>query len=136
MKTSRFRVWDKLNKRMSGIGHVLNAEGNLLTDTDPHGIDMGGKQTYRFDSNYEFAGSFIGITDKNGMDICQGDICHISHPYKNRKWTGEVIINNCFATGKGFNFSHFDTPHMLFSEGTEFIEVIGNIYENPELLKS
>ena len=35
---------------------------------------------------------------------------------------------------EGFNMPHFDDPTSIFSEGTKDIQVIGNIYENPELL--
>jgi uncharacterized phage protein (TIGR01671 family) len=78
---------------------------------------------------------YTGLKDKNRVEIYEGDIITINHPYKERSWTGEVVYDGYKFNGGGFFFSHFDDPSSLFSEGTKYIEVIGNIYENPELLQ-
>jgi uncharacterized phage protein (TIGR01671 family) len=79
---------------------------------------------------------YTGLKDKDGKDIYEGDIVRIKHPFKERKWTGAIVYDGHGFTGDGFFFTHFDEPYDLFSEGTEYIEVIGNIYENPELLNA
>ncbi len=79
---------------------------------------------------------FTGLKDKNGKPIYEGDVVQIKHPHKSREWTGEVIYEDYRFTGKDFYFPHFDYPSELFSEGTEYIKVIGNCHENPNLLVS
>jgi uncharacterized phage protein (TIGR01671 family) len=79
---------------------------------------------------------FTGLKDKSGKEIYEGDIVRIEHPFKGRSWTGEIVWREYEFTGEGFYFTHFDTPLSLFSEGTEYIRVIGNIYENPGLLET
>lgn len=81
-------------------------------------------------------GQFTGLYDKNGKEIYEGDIIKTLHPFKNRKHIGEVIFEEYEFNIKGFSFSHYDYPSEAFSEGTKYMEVIGNIHENPELLES
>jgi hypothetical protein len=61
---------------------------------------------------------FIGISDRNGKDIFEGDVLKIDYQ------DGPLI-------GFGRHPAHF-SPFASTDEPL----VIGNIYENPELLKS
>jgi uncharacterized phage protein (TIGR01671 family) len=60
---------------------------------------------------------FTGLKDKNGVDIYEGDILNVQYNYY-----GNQIVK--FDNGK-YNISKF----LL-----EKCQVIGNIYENPELI--
>ena len=84
----------------------------------------------------ETLGQFTGLYDKNGMRIFEGDIIaqHIDgweHPPIIRTvfWSDEAcsykVSSPLFTWGKAIDaISKYDT-----------IEVIGNIYDNPELLE-
>ena len=72
-------------------------------------------------------GQYSGLTDKNGKKIFEGDICKHRSNY-----SGEYVISvvtytdGCFLAmsdnNSGFNLS-------------DKLEIIGNIHDNPELLK-
>ncbi len=79
--------------------------------------------------NTETIGQYTGLHDKNGKEIYEGDIVEITRPCILER--GKVkFINGCFA------IKSKDTLLMLYQcEINNFkLKVIGNIYDNPELL--
>lgn len=74
-------------------------------------------------------GQFTGLTDKNGKKIFEGDIvrCIRTHCDGNAV-VGHIVFGDCcFCVKKGI-----DRPAMdLCGE----FEIIGNIYDNPELME-
>ena len=89
----------------------------------------GKMQTHEVDR--ETVGQYTGLTDKNGKRIFEGDIVK-------RFWLGAEIIycikyeeENASFIGKALNTSGFTT----FDHDGEMFEIIGNIHDNPELLK-
>ena len=72
---------------------------------------------------------FTGLTDKNGKDIYEGDIVEQE---KNCLFDdGKYILTVCFNGKDQFVSGNCSLYQAVQSFGAE---VIGNIYENPELL--
>lgn len=83
---------------------------------------------------------FSGVRDENGKEIYDGDILNWSNP-KNGKPVlinikhGQIFFNNSpavWAMGCVFgtdSYNEYGLPEVL-----DGLEVIGNIYQNPELL--
>jgi hypothetical protein len=67
---------------------------------------------------------FTGLKDKNGVDIYEGDIIN-SNYFKN----GKVVFWRY-----GWHFNTGKDCHHSFNTSSHSFEVIGNIYETPELL--
>lgn len=93
-------------------------------------------------------GQYTGLTDKNGNKIFEGDIIRLTPP----KESGEIYIatprnpqedrilkviffDGMFAVdmSKWFKYGHGKVALQTYE--TNRIEIIGNIYDNPELLE-
>ena len=77
-----------------------------------------------------------GLKDKNCKEIYEGDIIEIKNVWTNGvgKWShfvGKIVFFECEFQAKDINDNYLSL-HRYKSR----IKVIGNIYENPELLKS
>ena len=80
---------------------------------------------------------YTGLKDKNGRDIYEGDMVVGGNRFINSV-KGEVVYSGmCFVfvglTAAGTQWIH--TVANDIDRDLDDIEVIGNIYENPELLK-
>lgn len=81
----------------------------------------------------ETVGQYTGLTDKNGTKIFEGDIVKIH--YDSAIWgnSREVV----FEEGQWFFKDNAKTQKSYIGAwGNSVVEVIGNIHDNPELLKS
>lgn len=79
-------------------------------------------------------GQYTGLKDKNGMRIFEGDICR-------NKRTNEIVSVCWHGTMAGYVWSKRRDDGSYLSDFGELFraydkyEIIGNIHDNPELLK-
>lgn len=80
---------------------------------------------------FEYRGSFTGLKDKDGKEIYEGDILKAAGGK-----TLEVVYSTSWSAFIVYNRYNGCVFERLGNHATEFIfTIIGNIYENPELLK-
>ena len=142
----KFRVWHKIWKKMFDLDctHYIDAKEY----GDPIAWD---------DQDFEFM-QFTGLRDKNGKEIYEGDII-LTQEYKSRPYSGRASKKRFYGgveyrIGEG-NFGVEGKRHLMYEAewcvkvpgghdkhscgnwGDFFdCEVVGNIYENPELLEA
>ena len=119
MREIKFRAWDKLNKEMFNVEIIDFQEKKLYEDT----------VSYRNFKNIELM-QYTGLKDKNGKEIYEGDILSNRNDEKLYK---VIFENGSFrAEFKGdFEEYSFDLIDVV----AQSCEVVGNIYENPELME-
>lgn len=81
---------------------------------------------------------YTGLKDKNGREIYEGDIVETFHKIFDRE--GPCLnrvedIDYCWKVVAITNKNAADAPLSVYAREIESIVVIGNIYENPELLE-
>lgn len=139
MREIKFRVWDKKTKKMRQLVNIVFNAGfgvepnnntiKLIWVKGKDIIEDKDIQIQRED-NFELM-QYTGLHDKNGKEIYEGDIV------KYRDSIGQhiekvIFDKGCFYAGMHCGSSTRVAPKLI---NTRITEVIGNIYDNPELLE-
>jgi uncharacterized phage protein (TIGR01671 family) len=118
----KFRIW------YAGLMYQ-NKEIDFI-DFNNNRAEFG--NTYsKFDDESFVLMRYTGLNDKNGNEIYEGDVIKIGSDEHYFVINWHVEMASFVINRKGWAFSHF------FGEtcSNEDVEVVGNIYENKELLK-
>lgn len=141
MSNAEFRAWDEQAKVMhhdfqyikSGDDGndwiIFTSDKQKLTD-EPHPL-----QNPHFSQQMKIS-QFIGITDRNGKKIFEGDVVSV---FSDGEYQFDQLVKyNNAATGAlvdAMPNREYNVTTMGFAIESEYYqyEVIGNIYENPDI---
>ena len=84
----------------------------------------------------ETVGQYTGLTDKNGKKIFEGDILEITSSYYGRKEKHlyQIKWHDSTASWCAFGLEFIQRVPLCNNE-QPYYKIIGNIHDNPELLK-
>lgn len=154
MRTTKFRGFvAELGKFVYGDlllnnGHpiiVIQVERSYIGTTYAGAGSHWHIETPAYKVKPETVGEFTGLHDKNGNEIYEGDILDAYHSSFEKTQRGFVFFDNgtfmlCSVNKEGvkravryWNDGSHDWYSMENYDSFE-LEIIGNIYENPELL--
>lgn len=134
MRTIKFRFWNKIARRFQPAGkYAIDGEGKLVS----YDYEAGA-----YDDPEDFSNTIIvpqqytGLKDKNDKEIYEGDIVHYvfdgaSHPKEAQDKYLTCVYDPDFGL---FCFDDADSSYY-WAEIQGYVEMIGNIFENSELLK-
>lgn len=128
MREIKFRVWDGLK-----MHHV---SGLYLMEDGSFHVSVGLHDEYIVSELMQYT----GLKDSTGREIFEGDIvkCIAESEYQEDSRISDVIRGDCGQ----WQVRELQEEDVIFNHGLPLnwggwlsIEVIGNIYENPELLE-
>ena len=138
MKEIRFRVWDKRIEKMGEVTELgfskvrhhlvkyryINERGKVV-DEQSH-FDKG------FTNGLDIM-QYTGLKDKNGNEIYEGDIIRTTYPDCTAVvvWEEDTVRYIGYTIESERKIIYVD---MVDRNDKPAVEIIGNIYENPELL--
>lgn len=79
---------------------------------------------------------FTGLKDKNGVEIYEGDIVQVYNQYNGIAAHGYAKVVFSYEYVGGWVITTDGTNYLTIGTRPNYIEVVGNEYENPELLNA
>lgn len=124
----RFRAWDKKEQKILPVGelHFIMSGDWSLNSVGIKGLSKISLRS-RYLEQIELM-QCTGLKDKNGKEIYEGDVCELRR-------NAERIRVQVLWKDACWWFWNEDELTIEFAAFVNRAEVIGNIYENPELIK-
>lgn len=135
MRPIKFRAWDRADKFMAPVDGTFHYNGRFMAAYNSDGD--GGQCEGAVGTDCDLM-QFTGLLDKNGKEIYEGDVVrgrHWKEPHAMRTSVEGVGVVEWMTEPPEFWIR--GGPPRGYRTYLDFsdCEVIGNIYENPELLK-
>ena len=137
MREIKFRAWNKEKKKIYRFDDLQYCnEYNLLAfglNKDDYEKDGGQYCNLSCDIDDLIIMQFTGLKDKQGKEIYEGDIGKLTIQFGDYPPFNEYGVMT-FNEEAFYSFK-FEAETDYGNGDVKSVEVIGNIYENPELLK-
>lgn len=133
-KEIKFRLWSKIGKKFietnnPNLEFVINNNGYLYSIENFYG------EIYVLPQMDIEVLQFTGLQDKNGIEIYEGDILKYKFPYDKRKVHTSAVTYLETQASFGIKDRYENEIPLYKITANNYFEVIGNIYENEELLQ-
>ena len=129
MREIKYKSWDTKDKVIRDVVGMSLYHESLSVD-----IEFG-KYLQDDIKRFELM-QYTGLKDKNGVEIYEGDILStdLSRLYLIVEFRNGAFMYQCHHDGQNY-YDFMEPANERLKFNTKYHEVIGNIYENPELLE-
>ncbi|MGH0422145.1 YopX family protein [Bacillus cytotoxicus] len=134
MRAIKFRTWDKKYHMLEyddSPDLLIGMDGKVYQKEERYYAGTTYVE-YEVANHYEIM-QYTGLKDKNGKEIYEGDILRITSNFELRKDVQNQVVEYREGYFHTFEWTLFELLRNRKDKKQTF-EVIGNIYENPELL--
>ena len=126
----KFRAWKKAGEELGRVGRIIfELDGSVS-----HVLFKGEFLDFNVSINEIILMQSTGLCDKEGQEIFEGDILTDEGSELEDGWVYVSVISK-----DGMYYCQENNPHGISGPLIDFIQcysVVGNIYENPELLEN
>lgn len=131
MREIKFRAWHIGLKKMFSAEEMAKDQLTLLTTGKFINVSSASTKLSQIIEDM-IPLQFTGVCDKNDIKIYEGDIVEWDHGVNETdRGIDEIIFNEgSFKLGKCYGYSLDSFQYR----GSTWLKIIGNIYEDPELL--
>lgn len=124
----KYRAWDKLDEKMRVVEAINFNRGEF----ESIGYDI----TFLRGADKVTLMQSTGLKDKNGKEIFEGDIVRMRNPRDRRQIGMFQVVRVANSPMLGLLDKKLTTEIFnLYEHMRNYYEILGNIYENPELLE-
>lgn len=127
MALLRFRAWLKKDKEMIDVEEIHFNNGNLDF--------IGDAITWMCKNNDFVLMQSTGLMEKNGKEIFEGDILSIETDEENVRVEVSWDSKHALFVFESKKYNEKEALGELFEDNSYPFKIIGNIYENPELVE-
>jgi len=138
MRPIEFRAWHKQERKMyEVIALHLGVQHGMARGDCVNYVGLYGKSKLYIEGEEVELLEYTGLKDCKGEKIYEGDIVKVDSGLDELKVSVIEYKQGCFIT-KGIHSRKYSSlsTWVAFSDTMEYIEIIGNIYENKELLSN
>lgn len=125
MKDVKFRVRNLEKNRFENLEDIIITYNNS-------GLEIYTKDGYVLD-NYEL-NQYTSLTDENGTEMCEGDIVQFYNDEDYIIMPGYALVDFDFGAFILKNKKYGSDYLGEFDIGEQIIKVVGNVYDNSDLL--